>query len=119
MWADILYVHQLTAWDEFVSACFIKLSVVGTEDLSILCWQPWVPIFPFLVELEYSHIIMFVVSVSKLSSTRVYFFNFCFFSTLLMGQKTTHIANSGMIGKETREQDTFAVFVMRTTVYWV
>ena len=30
------------------------------------------------------------------------FFNFRFFSTLLTGQKTIHIANSRLIGKETR-----------------
>ena len=54
MWADILYVHRLTAWvAEFVSACFIKLFTVRTEHLSILCWQPRAPIFPSLVELEH------------------------------------------------------------------
>ena len=32
-----------------------------------------------------------------------------------MGQKTTHIVNLRLIGKETQEQDTFVVFVMHTT----
>ena len=34
---DNRYVPQLTARDEFVSACFIKLFAVRTEHLSIFC----------------------------------------------------------------------------------
>ena len=42
LWANFLYTHQLTTWDDFVSACFITLFAVRTEHPSILCQQQWV-----------------------------------------------------------------------------
>ena len=42
----------------------MKLLAVRREHLSILCWQPPVPIFSFLIELEYSNIINNYISLS-------------------------------------------------------
>ena len=57
----------------FLLACFIKVFAVRTEHLSILCCQPWVPIFWLLIELEYLCVIAcmcFIVYTSTIHIVR-------------------------------------------------
>ena len=58
LWTAILYVHQLTAWARIISFCLFYQTLCSKNRTSFHpLLTTMVPIFPFLIELEYLYII--------------------------------------------------------------